>query len=285
VRSTIALLCGALVTASTAQARPIDFDRPEAWSLEYFASASLLTELGPPPSSPIHLGVEVDWLPPLGQMQNDVGYIGIKTEALNRTPVIARPRLAIGLPQGFSLQLAWVPPVYLNGARANLLSFSASRAFKANDFTLSVTALGQVGDVKGDFTCAQSVIDDPALNTFGCTEKSHDVARLDYAGLAVTAAYRIAAARGLTPYASVHLTYMNLGLDVNAHYGGMADTNSLQTQGVTFATATGVSYTLWSRLDLSCEAFYSPLLVKQAQGGDTIDGLFNLRALISVRLW
>ena len=71
----------------------IGFDRPEAWGLKYFASATLLNGLQPPePSEGYHTGsisvaIELGWLPTLDAGQSRIGFNGTAPEDLNQTQV------------------------------------------------------------------------------------------------------------------------------------------------------------------------------------------------------
>ena len=91
-RSGIAWLIG-LLAALTSVSAPaqvllagtdnLDFDRPEAWAMKYFASLNLLTGFGPPqdlsPGSVV-VGFEVDSVPSLDETQRRVGFNGTKNE-------------------------------------------------------------------------------------------------------------------------------------------------------------------------------------------------------------
>ena len=78
----------------------IDFDRPEAWAMKWFASVTLFTSLGPPATreaGSVDLAFELDWIPTLSEDQRRVGFNGTKVEDINRLPVLPRPRVAVGL--------------------------------------------------------------------------------------------------------------------------------------------------------------------------------------------
>src|SRR5579872_6621714 len=68
----------------------VGFDRPEAWGLKYFASATLLNGLLPPEPSEGHrtgsisLGIETGWLPTLDAGQERIGFNGKAPEDLNQ---------------------------------------------------------------------------------------------------------------------------------------------------------------------------------------------------------
>jgi hypothetical protein len=276
-----------VTTAAVAQAlppEPIAFNRPESWAMKYYASASLLTGLGPPPSQGVHLGLEADWLPYVSVAESQVGFNGTKQEELNKTPLFGRLRLGIGLPVGFSINLAYLPPISVNGANANIFSFSLGKSFTISDFTVGLTALGQVGNIMGDFTCPKDVLGDEAQNTFGCERPSADIVRMDYVGGEVTGAYKIQQAAGLTPYVALHVTYMDLGFQVDAYYAGIHDTTGLKTNGVTFAATGGLAFPITSWLDMSAEVFYSPLTVKRPDQNEQNDAFINFRSMLQAKL-
>src|SRR3954470_20630857 len=100
--SKICLICVVAVTGlawaqSTPAAEPLAFSRPESWVMKYFASATLLTGLGPagPVGTGLKIGLEGDWLPYLSEAQRTVGFEGTKVEDLNKVPVLGRLRLDI----------------------------------------------------------------------------------------------------------------------------------------------------------------------------------------------
>src|SRR5215472_2166830 len=64
----------------------IGFERPEAWGLKYFASASLLSGLQPPAppegyrAGTVTIGFELGWLPSLDAGQMRIGFNGTTPE-------------------------------------------------------------------------------------------------------------------------------------------------------------------------------------------------------------
>jgi len=296
--SRLLLLVAFIMPVSTALAagtldvtERISFNRPEAWAMKYFTSVSLLTSLGTPRPSDwgtLNLGLEAGWIPSLSAAERTVGFNGVKEEDLNKLPAFGRVRLAAGLPLRLSLTLAYVPPIPINGVTSNVFSFSLGRPFSPlPHLTLGVSANGQVGSVKGDFVCPESEVragQDPQRNPFDCTQKSRDRVKMNYVGLEASGAYRIPGAYGLTPFATLAFTYMNLAFHVNARYGGIEDHTKLKTDGVTFSGTAGLLYPINSRLEVSGAVFYSPLRVKRPQNpSTTTDGLFNVRAMVAYR--
>jgi hypothetical protein len=269
----------------------LSFDRPESWALKYTASETLPIGLGPPRSVAawsFKVGLEIANLPRLSKAQRTVGFDGTKEEDLNKIPILARPRLTLGLPGDVSVFVAWIPPIEIDGAQPNLLSFAVGRPIlDMLGFTAGLRAYGQIGSARGDFTCSADNVaagKDPLNNPLGCTQKSSDRALLNYGGLELAAAYAFAALNGVEIHASVAVTYMALSFDVQAQYAGVVDSTSLTTQGVTFATSGGLGIPVWMGLRVGLDVFYSPLYVRRPPEPLTNDGLLNVRALVEYAL-
>ena len=129
----------------------LDFDEPESWAMAWFGSVTLLTGFGvPQPLDPgaLELGLEAGWVPSLSEEQRRVGFGGTKVEDLNRTPAIGRPRLTVGLPGGFALTGAWIPPVEIDDVETNLFALGLARELWAGDRSRGgVRLYGQTGTV------------------------------------------------------------------------------------------------------------------------------------------
>ena len=293
--SVVALLAraqpaGAAVTVSGHQ--EVGFERPEAWAMKYFTSVTLMTGMGPP--RPLHFGsvrvmADAEWIPSVSDEQRTVGFDGTKAEDMNKLPAIGRLRVSVGIGWKLSLTVSYLPPISIAGVEPNLLSLSLGRPFAlGHGFTLGVLTYGQVGSVEGSFTCSGANVraaGDVHQNPLGCVAPSHDHVDMNYAGLELSASYRIARAHGLEPYAGVSVSYMNLGFVVSARYGDVVDSTHLTTQGVTFSTTGGVLFPITRKLDVGTEVFYSPLGVRRPQNDDrlTIEGLLNVRGMIAYR--
>jgi hypothetical protein len=270
----------------------IAFDRPESWAMKYFTSATLITGFGPPRAmrfGALRLGLEAGWIPSLSQAQRTVGFNGTKEEDLNKLPVFGRLRLTLGLPLHLSVTVAYVPPIPINGVKANLLSFSIGRPFRlTRGLTVGAALYGQVGSIAGDFTCSEADVQagvDVKRNPLNCLSRSHDRVDANYFGTELSASYRFARAHGLEPYATAAVNYLDLQFHVNARYGTVIDQTRLFTRGATFSTTGGLLFPVTRRLDLAAEVFYTPLTVHRPQGGSTVDGLFNVRGMIAYRFF
>jgi len=170
--------------------------------------------------------------------------------------------------------------------RARLLAFGLERPLiEREHWTLGWRGYGQVGSVKGAFTCPAGVLGfapgSPA-NPTDCVGESADVASLRYAGSEFEFSYRIPRYPKIIPHAAVGGNFIDGVFQTHAPVKDGLDETRLWTRGDTFSSTGGVTYMFTSRIAFTVDAFYSPLWVqRQATAPRTNDGLFNVRALLS----
>lgn len=271
----------------------LDVDRPEAWAMSYFSSVSLLAGLGTPHSrdpGSLELGFEADWIPQLSKSMKRVGFNGIKEEDLNKAPIFMRPRLTLGLPWKFALTLSYLPPIEVFGVEPNLFAFALERPlYERAPWTLGVRAYGQIGEIRGAFTCPSDVAQFPSgspENPFGCEKTSNDIVTQRYGGLEFSGSYRINRLHGLTPYIAVAGNFLDHKFQVRARTFGFADRRRLLADAWTFSASMGATYPLTEQLSVSVGLFYSPLWVtRPPETSSQNDPLFNVRSMITYRFF
>jgi len=273
----------------------VSFDRPESWGLKYFSSTSLLSGLQPPVPAEGHrvgsvsIALELDWLPQLDAGQMRIGFNGTAPQDLNKSPIFARPVVRIGLPGKFTLIAAAPPPFHLSGVTTHLLAFGLERPLLERErWTISWRGYGQVGSVKGSFTCSDSAwtfAPKSPDNPTSCVGRSSDVASLRYAGNEIQFAYKIPSMPKLVPHAAAGGNFMDNAFQTHAPVVKGLDETRLWTRGGTFSGTAGVTYLVSKRAAFTVDAFYSPLWVNRSPTAPrTNDGLFNVRALLSYTL-
>jgi hypothetical protein len=287
-------LVGAALDAAAQTATPpaesIAFDRPEAWAMKYFTSATTLNGLSTPDvPQPWSLAVQFEsgWLPTLSTTQERVGFDGTAPEDLNQAPVFLRPRVEIGLPHRLSIIVAVDPPIRAFGVTPRLLALGVDGVIHESDaWRFGWRAHGQVGTVTAAVSCPASVVAFPpgsANNPTGCTAESADVSTLRYGGAELQGARRVG--RRLVPHAAVGANFIDGIFQTDAQTYGQPDHTRLQSSGVTFAASAGVGYVLSDRFTFAADVFYSPLSVQRtATSATTIDPMINARGLISYRV-
>lgn len=269
----------------------LGFDKPEAWGLKYFTSTSLLSGLMPPETEghrtgSVTFGFEIDWLPDLNAGQRNIGFGGRVPEDLNKAPIFARPVVRIGLPAKFSLIAAAPPPFEVFGVTSRLLALGIERPIvERPQWTLSWRGYGQIGHVRGSFTCPDYVLrfaPGTPGNPTECLAESNDTAGLRYAGMEFGFAHKLRSMPKIMPHAAVGGNFIDGYFHVHAQVADGLDETHLWTRGGTFHTSGGVTYAVTKRAAFTVDVFYSPLWVQRVQNGPTQnDGLFNVRALMS----
>jgi hypothetical protein len=270
----------------------IGFDQPEAWALKRFTAATLPSGIEPPASAELRrigavsVGLETDWLPALDAGQQRVGFDGAAPEDLNKAPVLVRPVVGVQLPWKLRV-LAFAPiPISTFGIKSRLFAFGVERPLiERRGWTVGWQGSGQVGSVKGAFTCPQTRLAFPpgsSGNPTNCVGTSEDVATLQYAGMAFQVAHPLARMPKLIPHVSVGGYFVDAAFQSHAPVTfGLAQQHEW-THGGIFSTTGGVTYMFNQRIALTVNASYSPLGVIRNPGDpQTNDGLFNVRTLLS----
>lgn len=274
----------------------ISFDRPEAWALKRFVAATLPSTM--PPVSPVELrqvgtisvGLEADWIPMLDEGQETVGFNGTKFEDLNKAPALIRPVIGVQLPKGFKVFATAPPPISTFGIKPRLFAFGVERPLlERGPWMLDWQGYGQVGSVKGAFTCPKSVLAYPPgspNNPDYCVGLSADIASLHFAGMQFQVAHQLPQFPKLVPHASVAGTFVDVAFQSHSPTMGPAGFGLAQvrqwSRGGMFSVAGGASYLFTPRIAFTVDVFYAPLGVSRSAGAPvTNDGLFNVRGLLS----
>lgn len=260
----------------------LDGDRPEAWAMHYMTATTLMTAFGPSPVlAPGHwqVAAELGEVPHLDTAQRDVGFNGTKAEDLNKSPVFGRVRGWIGLPGGFVAELAWTPPVEIDGAKPRDIwaAAIARRVVDKNGLVVSLRAFGQHGAVVGDVTCPAELanVQDFDLNPYGCEAPSSDTLQLNYYGLESTAALQHGP---WTWHLTGGIVRMENEVQVDALTYGFRDYSRLTATDDVGYVAFGVGRTLPKGWGVAAEVLYVPLTVlRPAENSPDNDPLVSFR--------
>jgi hypothetical protein len=267
------------------------FDRPEAWAMAWFAAVTLPSGMAPPgglAAGDVELAFEGGWVPTLSAEQRTVGFLGTKPEHLNRTSVVGRPRIAVGLPRGWVAEAGWMPPAEVDGVKPDLRSLAMSRSLVAGARgALGIRLLGEDGSFRGDLTCPAADVaagPDPDRNPYNCEAPSRDEMRIRLYGVELTGSWQPRGRRDVIPYLTVGWARLDAELQVDARYNGLVDRTLLVTEGDLPSAALGLSWEPRPRWRLAAELLYAPLDVVRRQGAAREDdSLLNARALLAWR--
>lgn len=185
------LVCASAGTAG-AQRCPVAAETNEAKLLAFYtapiafsmATAPQVTGVGY-----IRLGAELEYVPePDPELRQTGACFTQKSEETSLSPVFGRPRITVGTPFGLSVELAYLPPITIARATANLVSFAVAHASHhsvgpSGGMTLMLRGHGTYGTVKGAITCPEGSLQQtaPTAPCYG-TEPSDDTFRPDMFG-------------------------------------------------------------------------------------------------------
>lgn len=271
VLSCCLLLAGGAARAQTVvqSSEHLSSDRPEAWAMNYLAATTLPTSFGAdaPPPWRWSVAAEVGHVPHLSERQRRVGFIGTKVEDLNRTPVFGRVRAALGLPAGFSIELAYTPPLAIDGVRPyDLVAAAIGRRWLQREaWSLATRVFGQHGAIKGDITCPAALagVADPARNPSACQAPSRDRQSVDYYGVDATAGWHAGAWHG---HAGLGVVRTELAVQVDALTRDFRDRTLLIARGARPFFTAGVRRDLGARWSVAAEVLHVPLQVRREIG-------------------
>jgi len=284
------LLCNTPMHAQTVfrDDEILDDDRPEAWAMNYFAAASLMTAFGESPAlapGRWSLALEAGHIPRLDAPQRQVGFNGFKGEDLNRSPVFGRWRLMLGLPGGWIAELGHTPPLAIDGVRPrDLVALALGRRLVDRDrFTLSARVFGQHGSASGDITCPGELagVDDSQRNPYGCQAPSDDRIDLNYYGADLTSGWNSGAWRW---HAGLGAMRSETQVQVDALTFDVRDRSRLVADDVLPFVTLGVHRELGAHWSMGMEVLHVPLTVRRnADAGREHDALTSLRVQLRYR--
>lgn len=223
-----------------------------------------------PASAPEHarpwtlrLGAEVGLVPDPDSAIQQSGVCFIrKTEHTRLSSFFARPRLTLTLPDGFALEVSYLPPVNFRDAEANLASGALSWAKRlrmaptgdATDIMLRVH--GTAGEVKGSITCPEKALQqaDPTQACYGASPSldTYKPRMLGIEGIVSTAAWD----GRLAFYAGAGETFLRPRFQVGFHNAqGFEDTTVIAVDLNRVAMFVGASAQVSSTVDLSAQAY------------------------------
>lgn len=219
-----------LVTASQVEAQCKVSSASNEGKLLAFYTAPLAFSMATAPivttAGYIRFGAEGEYLPrPDPELEQTGLCFTQKSEDTSLSPVFGRPRITIGVPLGFTIELAYLPPVTIARAKPHLLSFAVAQATHwsfgpATGTTIVVRGHGTFGTVKGAITCPAGALQqtNPANPCYG-TEPSNDTFHPDMFGGEIAA--------GISPVSPDVALYAGVGANrIDPHFQvGFTDAN------------------------------------------------------------
>jgi hypothetical protein len=241
--------------------RPGD-DSNEARTLATMAVAVTFSPAGaarPLPPWRIEVGLEAASVPQVDSAEAvpTVCRPGKPAENVNIISVLPRPRVRVGLPGGLAFEGSWVPPLRVNGARANLVGLALARplAVLGGRGVLVPRVHATLGEVRAPVTCPEEALDDPESTCFEGTE-SDDSWRPGLFGVDLALAWP---SGRFAPYAGAGWTHLDPTFQVNfTNSAGQLDDTRVEVTLERIALFAGVTWAATPQLAVSGEAYAVP---------------------------
>ncbi len=178
-------------------------------------------------------------------------------ENVNLLPGFLRPRISVGLPARFLVELGWVPPIRVRGASANLVGLALARIVPAGAFRLAFRAEATLGVIHAPITCDSGALRDPASECLNGTV-SDDSYRPNIFALEVLAA-RETGNGGLTLYGGAGYSHLAPRFRVNfTNRFNETDRRRVEVDLDRLTLTAGATLRLSSAIGLTAEAHAAP---------------------------
>jgi hypothetical protein len=248
----------------------------EAKTMAIFAVPLAFSRGGAPDLLPgFKAGLELAYLPRVSDAIATPTFCrpGKGPEHTNVLLGLPRPRLGLPLPFGFALQASWVPPVRVNGVKANLFGISVEKAFgRLDGLVAAIRAHATFGSVRAPITCDDDALDDAASECFGGT-RSDDRLNPNILGVDLSVGGSLADGR-LRPYGGAGYNRLHPRFQVNfTNQFGELDNRRVEVDLDRLVVFGGATWEVTERLGLTGELYAAPadavtgrLIVRRAIG-------------------
>lgn len=252
-------------------------DSHEAQLFGHFSVPLAFSQSGPPAGlrpGAVSVGLEATLIPHANRTISTptICRPGKGPEHTNLLPGLLRPRVSLGLPAGFSAEVAWIPPIRVSGVRANLVGLALGNSVPLGPvYTLALRAEATLGEIRAPITCDTPALNDPNSECFQGT-KSDDSYHPNILGVEATVGRRMAGGRvGL--YAGVGYNRLMPRFRVNfTNRFGDTDRRRVEVDLDRLALSAGAGWMLNPSVELAAEVYTMP--------ADAVTGRVMLRGLL-----
>lgn len=209
----------------------------------------------------IRAGLELTYLPNIDEETRTptVCRPGKGPENTDLLLAFPRPRVTVALPAGFIAEASWVPPVRLNGIKANLLGLALLRSMQLghSGTHLALRLHGTLGVIRAPITCNDDALEDASSECFDGT-RSDDAYHPNIVGAEALLGWSLGGGR-LRPFAGAGLNLLYPRFRVNfINRFDQLDDSRVEVdlkQGALFG---GATWAATPRVDLSAVLYAVP---------------------------
>jgi hypothetical protein len=184
---------------------------------------------------------------------------GKEAENVNILPGFVRPRVAYSLPHGVLLEASWVPPIRVDGVKANLFGLALSRSvpFNRSGALLMGRVHATFGSIHAPITCPDESLDDAASECFQGT-RSDDRLSPNIFGVELALGFPMARGR-FRPYAGAGYNILHPRFQVHFRNSlGSLDNRKVEVNLSRIALFGGATLAMGRSFLISGEAYSTP---------------------------
>lgn len=180
-------------------------------------------------------------------------------ENVNILPGLVRPRVGFAMGGGGLLEVSWIPPVRVNGVKANIFSFALSRSVltSASGAMLRGGVHATIGSMRAPITCNGDALDDPLSECFEGSE-SNDRYSPNIFGVDLSAGWAMSGGR-IRPYIGGGYNILHPRFQVDfTNAAGEHDDRKVEVNLSRWVVFGGLTFAPSPRLSFSAEGYSAP---------------------------
>ncbi|MGH7657283.1 MAG: hypothetical protein ACREL6_03545, partial [Gemmatimonadales bacterium] len=171
---------------------------------------------------------------------------------------LVRPRVSLSLPAGFNASAGWIPPIRINGLKANIISLALGRVTRVGgQFRLGTRLHATLGELHAPITCDDDALLDPQSECFG-GQRSNDRFQPNIFGIDATLGWPVAAGR-FQPYIGAGYSHLSPRFRVNfTNIAGQTDRRRVEVDLDRGAVFGGITWMAGNTADVTAEVYSVP---------------------------
>ena len=272
-----------LVLQHNLYAQKVDFNSPEGWGMSYMTAASLnLSDKYPEvlPLGQFNISDEISTIPELNDKQQKIGFGGVKSEDLNKSPLFGRGKITAGFYWDSIIELSWTPPLEINGAKPEQMwGIAVAKQIYTNDaFNMGIRLYQFNGKATASVTCSEEMVMEPLYspgNISGCIGTSKDKIDMSHDGIEIL--FERESSMGFKPWFSLASTRLKPSVQINAPLEFIQEEAFVETSGRLTTLNLGLNYKLSENWLLNLGTSYTPIDVRRPEMTGGNDNFWNIK--------
>lgn len=264
IRGFLLVLPASLAIATSATAQNVCRPGSESNEANTFAAMSVPLAFGPAgaigedPASRFWVGLDGTFLPDIDSATTvpTICRPGKEGENTDFLPAFGRIRAGVGLLPWLDLEAGWVPPIRVNGVKANLLSVALGGRIAIGHGSLAIRGHATVGEILAPITCNEEALANPASECFG-GQLSDDSYKPNIFGVDGTFAFPLGVK--FRPYLGAGYNRLQPRFQVNfTNRNGFTDDQKVEVDLNRLALFGGVTWLPSRRVGITGEVYSQP---------------------------